>query len=421
MYIDFTGFVGTELKYSTKGKRWEILSSYTKDILAFTNGTSEPPLGIRQWYFIKSECTDEGRKYRTLNFHQYVDEPGNYCCNDGTCISSENVCDVARHCDSGEDEIGCQLIKMPNDYDKNIAPLNVSIDFNILDIQGIHDNDDSFDVYFSINITWYDKKLMFRYLNNNEDVNTVSIEEQKEMWIPKVNFAYVRKSFDKYEEKIYIIKKSSPKMDEDLKDLHNVSEIYHGKDNPIVFFKEYYLKVFCGFDGIGEYPFESENCSIRFYLEGRANKLTKMISTLKHPSQTLVDEYEIKGWTKKDLQMNSKNMIEISLSLSKRPLTILMVTYLPTLLVNILNQATNYITGATKYDVIITVNITCMIVLASIYISVSASLPSTAGIKPIETWLLFNLSYPFLVIITNVIMQVSFILRLILSIEYEYE
>ena len=141
----------------------------------------------------------------------------------------------------------------------------------------------------------------------------------------------------------------------------------------------------------------------------RANKLTEINSTLKYTKQKLVNEYEIKGWAKKHVYMDSKNMIEISVSLSKRPLTILMVTYLPTLLVNILDQATNYITGDSKYDVIITVNITCMIVLASIYISVSASLPSTAVIKPIETWLLFNLSYPFLVIITNVIMQVGFI------------
>ena len=74
---------------------------------------------------------------------------------------------------------------------------------------------------------------------------------------------------------------------------------------------------------------------------------------------------------------------------------------------NIINQATNYITGDSKYVLIITVNITSMVVLASIYLAVSTSLPSTADIKPVEIWLLFNLAYPFLVIITNVVLQVS--------------
>ena len=83
-----------------------------------------------------------------------------------------------------------------------------------------------------------------------------------------------------------------------------------------------------------------------------------------------------------------------------------MVTYLPTILMNMINQATNYISGDTKYDLIYTINITCMMVLASVYLSVSASLPSTSDIKPVEIWLLFNLAYPILVITSNIIQQV---------------
>ena len=84
-----------------------------------------------------------------------------------------------------------------------------------------------------------------------------------------------------------------------------------------------------------------------------------------------------------------------------------MVTYLPTILMNIINQLTNYIRGDSKYDLIVTVNITSMMVLASIYLSVSTSLPSTPNIKPVEIWLLFNLGYPFLNILVNIILQVK--------------
>ena len=48
-----------------------------------------------------------------------------------------------------------------------------------------------------------------------------------------------------------------------------------------------------------------------------------------------------------------------------------------------------------------------MMVLASIYLSVSTSLPSTPNIKPVEIWLLFNLGYPFLNILVNIILQVK--------------
>ena len=84
-----------------------------------------------------------------------------------------------------------------------------------------------------------------------------------------------------------------------------------------------------------------------------------------------------------------------------------MVTYLPTLLINMINQATNYIRGADKYSMIYKINTTCMMVLASIYLSVSASLPTTSDIKPVEVWLLFNLAFPLLVILVNILLQVT--------------
>ena len=49
-----------------------------------------------------------------------------------------------------------------------------------------------------------------------------------------------------------------------------------------------------------------------------------------------------------------------------------------------------------------------MMVLASVYLSVSSSLPTTSDIKPVEMWLIFNLAYPMLVILVNVLLQVHF-------------
>ena len=87
--------------------------------------------------------------------------------------------------------------------------------------------------------------------------------------------------------------------------------------------------------------------------------------------------------------------------------SVFLVTYLPTILMNFINQATNYLETENKCDLVITVNVTCMMVLASVYLSVSASLPTTLRMKPVEIWLLSNLSYPVLVILVNVILQVK--------------
>ena len=80
--------------------------------------------------------------------------------------------------------------------------------------------------------------------------------------------------------------------------------------------------------------------------------------------------------------------------------SILLVTYLPTVLMNMINQATNYITTEDKYSLILQINITCMMVLASVY-------PPTSDIKPVEVWLLFNVAYPLIVMLTTIVLQVK--------------
>ena len=120
-------------------------------------------------------------------------------------------------------------------------------------------------------------------------------------------------------------------------------------------------------------------------------------------------EYEVQGWSVETGQVKNRDDkigITYTIHLKRNIQSIMMVTYLPTLLMNLINQATNFLSSQ-QYELIITVNITCMMVLTSVYLSVSTSLPRTSNIKPVEWWLIFNLAYPFLVILVNVVIQVE--------------
>ena len=61
-----------------------------------------------------------------------------------------------------------------------------------------------------------------------------------------------------------------------------------------------------------------------------------------------------------------KNGLEIRIKFSRQISNILLVTYLPTILMNIINQATNYFIGEEFFGDVIAVNLTCMMVLSSI-------------------------------------------------------
>ena len=54
----------------------------------------------------------------------------------------------------------------------------------------------------------------------------------------------------------------------------------------------------------------------------------------------------------------------------------------------------------------ITVNLTSMLVLTTMFINVSNNLPKTSYMKMIDVWLLFNLLYPFLVVLLHTYMDI---------------
>ena len=98
-------------------------------------------------------------------------------------------------------------------------------------------------------------------------------------------------------------------------------------------------------------------------------------------------------------------MIEVELG---RDFTsIFTITYLPTILMNIINQATNYLDNAEHLELIITVNITSLMVLSALYISVSNSLPATSDIKHVDIWLLYSLFIPFCFVLLNILIYVT--------------
>ena len=50
-------------------------------------------------------------------------------------------------------------------------------------------------------------------------------------------------------------------------------------------------------------------------------------------------------------------------------------------------------------------NLTSMLVLTTMFINVSNSLPKTSYMKMVDAWLLFNLLYPFIVVLLHTYMD----------------
>ena len=119
---ELLGITSTRMIFSSRSHRWEIVDRNDEDkIFAFTNQSGVIPLGKHRWYFQEESCGD-----LDLNLHREVEKPGHFCCDDGSCIDSELVCNNFPDCQDGTDETNCSLLIQPGQgYKKHLPSIGI--------------------------------------------------------------------------------------------------------------------------------------------------------------------------------------------------------------------------------------------------------------------------------------------------------
>ena len=94
---------------------------------------------------------------------------------------------------------------------------------------------------------------------------------------------------------------------------------------------------------------------------------------------------------------NGKFGERVEISLGRRLIATLLTVYFPTILRNVVWHVTKEL----FFEAVITVNITCMLVLTNMFINISNNLPETNYIKMMDAWLIFNLIMPFVEVLLH--------------------
>ena len=162
----------------------------------------------------------------------------------------------------------------------------------------------------------------------------------------------------------------------------------------------YGIEFVCIYD-VSWYPFDIQKCTMDLKSPGTTGTYVDLIKdkliftgNKEMSSYFLRDiKFEEKNIDDKDLY-NKGSYVQCIITLGRRLLSIITTTYLPTILLNIIGHITHYFKPF-FFESALAVNLTVMLVLTSMFISIVEGLPKTSYMKMVEVWLIFNLLLPF--------------------------
>merc|ERR1712177_21917 len=109
--------------------------------------------------------------------------------------------------------------------------------------------------------------------------------------------------------------------------------------------------------------------------------------------------FRIMDWRlNKDTLSNGRTTLKMILVLKRKITSELMTTYFPTLLLTAITFATTFFKPF-FFEAALSVNLTTMLVMTTIFISKMESLPVTSDIKMIDIWLIFCQLVPFVEVV----------------------
>ena len=278
-------------------------------------------------------------------------------------------------------------------YNKHLPPpvlgnnsmVEIDMSINVINLGQIDEMKSSIDFQYVTSLSWYEGRRMFQNLQDSR-INQLNTREVESLWIPKIVLYNTETRQKTMVDEDAIVSVSRKGNYTELKNMR----LFEGTMNPLSLSRFYKTSYICNFD-MAWYPFDTQVCSMEFVMV----ESIRDVGNLTYSGPVEQTQYFIKKQVfSKRRDKQGVKITFVSIFLGRRLLSIILTVFVPTLILNIVGHSSNYFKEF-FFEAVISVNVTAMLVLTTMFINVSNNLPKTAYIKMIDVWLLFNLVKPF--------------------------
>ena len=166
------GLKGSRIAWTESNQTWTISSRFDKEWRTLELQSSLPvyPGGLQAW-LTDHHCGFTSQRTEVL-LHLTACGEENFNCQDGTCVPLGARCDKNNDCPDASDEKNCTLLITNPSYDPHVAPTTpgenvknpIEINITILKILKTQIVENKIKIQFSLSMTWYDSRLLFKNL-----------------------------------------------------------------------------------------------------------------------------------------------------------------------------------------------------------------------------------------------------------------
>ena len=318
-------------------------------------------------------------------------------------------CNRIFECLDKSDEHNCMNLRVEKEsYVKDIPPftdgtsVKINVSLILMSVDKIDLTSATFHAKIELILKWRDYRLTFA--NLLQDGNKVGKDMKQEIWMPPLRFtnAPIGSLLNDQETTISIMKEGNYELN-DITELHE-ARIYKGSENSLKYSRNYEMDFKCSFNLL-HYPFDAQTCTINLDIPDFFRDYIDIYNdSIRNIGSAKLEQFWI---TEVELIATQNNSEIVSKIFLKRiPWFHISTTYAPIVCLLIMVLCTLFI-DQSHFEATIMVALTAMLVMQTLFQSISSSMPTTAYLKLLDYWLIFGLIMPFFVFVILVFWELK--------------